>query len=407
MTALRLVLHIVALFAALVGLSALGAAQDWSAPGPFGVGSATVTVARPNGSTFTARLHYPAQSTGPNAPFDASGAPYPGVSFGHGFLQPVDSYTSTLVHLASWGQLVIASTSQGGLFPSHAAFGADLSHCLTWLELQNADPASAFFGALDVTAFGLCGHSMGGGASLLAAAADPRVRAVVPLAPANTNPSAITAAASVLAPTRIVAGTQDTVVATGTNGAPMYGALPGPRQLVELVGGWHCGFVDSVVFGGIGCDSGALTRAAQLALVRRECAQFFRAHLARDPAAIAAAWESPQSDPLTPTQRDPRFALTPRTARASAAVGQVALVQLEVQNDSPLPASFRAEVASLWPVTVSPTSTGPIAPGARATLAVAVTVPAGLGEAARAVVTVVREADGVVPRRATVAFGKR
>jgi len=403
----RAVLFVHCVLCALVALSAPARAQDWSAPGPYAVGSATVTVTRPSGSTFSARLHYPAQSQGAGTPFEASGAPYPGVSFGHGFLQPVDSYTSTLAHLASWGHVVIATTSQGGLFPSHSAFAADLSHCLTWLELQSADPASPYFGGIDAGALGLSGHSMGGGASLLAAAADARVRAVVPLAPANTNPSSIAAAAGVTAPTRIVAGTEDTVVPTGANGAPMYTALAGPRQLVQLVGGWHCGFVDSVVLGGIGCDSGALTRAAQLALVRRECAQFFRAHLARDPAAIAAAWELPHADPLTPTERDLRFTLTPRSARAAAPAGQVALVRLEVRNDSPVPVRFRAEVASAWPVTVDPVLTAPVAPGASVTLDASVTVPVGLGEADRALVTVVRDADGVAPRRAALAFGKR
>ncbi|MHC4834329.1 MAG: alpha/beta hydrolase, partial [Planctomycetota bacterium] len=63
-------------------------------------------------------------------PFDASGGPYPVFSFGHGFLTPVSRYDSTLDHLATHGFLVIASRSGGELFPSHAAFAADLVHCL-------------------------------------------------------------------------------------------------------------------------------------------------------------------------------------------------------------------------------------------------------------------------------------
>jgi hypothetical protein len=40
-------------------------------------------------------------------------------------------------------------------------------------------------------------------------------------------------------------------------------------MFVSIRGGFHCGFLDSTVLKGVGCDSGAITRAEQLALTGR------------------------------------------------------------------------------------------------------------------------------------------
>jgi hypothetical protein len=107
--------------------------------GAYRAGRRRVTVRRPNNTTFTAQLYYPATATGDNAPYDGSGAPYPAVSFGHGFLQPPERYRSILEHLATWGYLTIATESGLELFPNHRAYAEDMRHCLTYLEEQNAD----------------------------------------------------------------------------------------------------------------------------------------------------------------------------------------------------------------------------------------------------------------------------
>ena len=384
-------------------------AQDYGLPGPHLAGEGTVTVSRPDGSTFSARLYYPALAAGAGAPFDATAAPYPGVSFGHGFLQPVDSYASTLRHLATWGHFAIATTTQGGFLPNHSAFADDMRHCLTWLELRNVDPTSPFVGAVDVAAFGLAGHSMGGGASLLAAAADPRVRAVVPMAPANTNPSSIAAAANVGAPLRIVVGSQDTIVPTNSNGALMFAAAPGPRQRVDIQGGWHCGFVDTVVFGGLGCDSGVMPRAAQLVHVRRALAEFFEAHLARDAAAVFGAWGAPtDADPELAVQRDARFTLTPRAARAAAVAGQVAAIRFEVRNDGVAPTSFTFATSSSWPAVFAPATTPMLAAGQSTFVDLLATVPAPpVAPFERSRVTVTRDLDGATAVYTSVSLARR
>jgi len=222
---------------AVVAGSSLGlaaSAQAWvadpdlSKPGPYAAGSMAVTVSRPNGTTFGATLHYPATSAGANAPFDSSGAPYPAITFGHGFVQPVTQYASTLSHLATHGFFVIASQSEGGLFPSHPGLAADMRSCLDWLVAQDSNPASPFHVGVDESRFGAGGHSMGGGCAILAAKDDPRIDALATLAAADTNPSSIAAIGQVSIPVRLIVGSADSIVPPAGSALPCT-ATPTPR----------------------------------------------------------------------------------------------------------------------------------------------------------------------------------
>lgn len=374
-------------------------AQDLSQPGPWAAGERSVLVTRPDTTTFTAQLYYPATSAGTNAPFDPSGAPYPGITFGHGFLTPVGNYASTLRHLATWGYFVVATTSQGSLFPSHSAFALDMRHCLTWLEQQNADAQSPYLGAVDTQAFGATGHSMGGGATILAAAADPRIVAIAPLAPANTNPSAIVAIGSVTVPVRLVCGTQDTIVPTSSNGQPMYGAAPGPRQLLSVLGAWHCGFVDSPPVGGFGCDSGALPLDQQLAIVRRHLTSFFRLHLSGDQTVWGQVWGVPLLfDPTTSVQRDPRASFAPAVVRKYGFAGETLDFSLVLTNSGPSPTSFTLFTEqNTWTVWLSTAQTAVLAPGQSETVHLFVQVPASSPNSVdRCTVSARRDLDNAV-----------
>lgn len=366
------------MFACLVLGTTATLAQDLALPGPHGAGKRTVTVTRPGGSTFSALLYYPATTTGSDTPFDASAAPYGGIAFGHGFVQTVDAYESTLQHLATWGWFVIGATTQGGLFPTHQALADDMSHTLTWLEQQDADTGSPYFGAIDTAAFGMTGHSMGGGASILAAAADPRVRALAPTAPAETNPSAIAAAGSVLVPTRFVCGSQDGTVPTASNGQLMYDAAGGPRQLLSILGGWHCGFVDTPAFGGFGCDSGSIPRAEQLAIVRRHLTAFFRLHLDGVDSSWNSVWgPAALLDATTSFQRDADVRFTPNAARKAGLADQVLDYELLVTNTGTRATSFQLYVENgQWTTALSAPATPVLAPGGTATVHVLVTIPA-------------------------------
>ena len=264
-------------------------AQDLSQPGPRTPAQRDVTVVRANGSTFTATVHYPATAAQSGAPVDAANGPYPIVAFGHGFVTPVTLYASTGAHLASWGFIVLLPQTQGSLFPSHSQFAADLRSSLDWMAGQGAVQGSPWAGAVDGARRGVMGHSMGGGCALLAADADPGIRVAVPLAAADTNPSSTAACAGVRCATRVIVGSQDTIVPPSTN-APMFANLRGPSQLVTITGGSHCGFIDSAI---AFCDSGSITRAAQLAVVRREATEFLLLYLRGDASRWGAVWNAP------------------------------------------------------------------------------------------------------------------
>ncbi|HRP64082.1 MAG TPA: hypothetical protein PK400_12355, partial [Phycisphaerales bacterium] len=76
----------ITLLAVVVHIASPDALADFSQPGPYAAGRTNVTVVRPNATTFTARFYYPATASGVDAPYNGDGAPYPAISFGHGFL---------------------------------------------------------------------------------------------------------------------------------------------------------------------------------------------------------------------------------------------------------------------------------------------------------------------------------
>lgn len=368
------------LAAAAIALCAAAAGRaDLSDPGPHGAGWVGVSVPRPGGGSFNARLFYPATTSGQGAPYDGSGAPYPGITFGHGWITAVTRYQSTLEHLATWGYFVIASESYGGLFPDHSAFADDLRWCLTYLENQHANPGSWLYQQVDAANFGASGHSMGGGASILATQRDPRIRALANMAAAETDPSAIAAITDVFVPVCLIAGNEDSIVPPSGHTIPMYDNASAPRRLPLLDGGWHCGFLDSSFFG---CDSGSLPRATQLALTRGLLTGFFNLYLKNDQTIWRQVW-GPQlySEPLINNTRvDPGIVLDPNQASAHGFGGQAVHADFLLTNSGPLPTSYTLLVEdNVWPTTPAPSQTSVLGPGESTVVSVTVEIAEGPG----------------------------
>jgi dienelactone hydrolase len=364
---------------ALLGVAAVRA--DWSESGPYGAGWVSVTVPRPGGGSFNALLFYPATASGSGAAYDAGGAPYPAITFGHGWITAVTRYQSTLEHLATWGYFVMASESYGGLFPDHSAFADDLRWCLSYLESQNANPDTWLFEQVDTANFGASGHSMGGGASILATQRDTRIRALGNMAAAETNPSATAAIAAVYVPVCLIAGDEDSIVPPAGHTIPMYDNASAPRRLPLLDGGWHCGFLDSSFFG---CDSGSLPRATQLALTRGLLTSFFNLYLRNDQTAWRQVWgPGLYSDPLINNMRvDPGIVLDPPQAALQGFGGQTVHAEFLLANSGPLPTSYTLLVEdNAWPTTPSPAQTVVLNPGEFAALTVSVQIATGPGTA--------------------------
>lgn len=316
-------------------LAPLTAAQPEN-PGPHQAGWTSVTLDR-EGRTLNSRVYYPATEEGSEAPVDADGGPYPIVAFGHGFFMQTANYVSLFAHLATHGFIVIAPQ-----FPDvqHGQLADDLLFCLEHIREQNAVPESRFFGLVNTERAGLSGHSMGGGASLLAASRDPRIAVVAPLAAAETNPSAIAAVPQIQGVVYLISGSSDGITPPSSHQIPMYEAARPVRALPMLQGGNHTRFMDTPVWDWTD-PGGSLSREEQLRLTRRYLASIFRLFLKDDPSFWTyALGDAALEDPLVELLRVVR-PLTPLPFELIAPVGEI-----------PAPATFRWLVA----VTLNPES---------------------------------------------------
>jgi dienelactone hydrolase len=174
----------------------------------------------------------------------AEGLGLPAVAFGHDWLQSPDRYLPLLRHLASWGFVAAAPSSQKGPAPSHAEFSADLRTALeVCVGVRLGDGAIS----VDRRRLALAGHGMGGGCAVLAAAdreaAGEPVAAVATLATSETRPSAEAAAARVSAPGLHLAAGRDQVSPLAANAEPLARAWGGRSVLRCLPKANHLGFL--------------------------------------------------------------------------------------------------------------------------------------------------------------------
>lgn len=131
----------------------------------------------------------------------AEGRDLPAVAFGHDWTKKVDDYHRFLRHLASWGIVVAAPNTETGLRPDHAGFAADLETALqicAGVRLGNGNIT------VSPQKLGIVGHGMGGGAAVLAAVDNEKVRAVAAIYPANVAPSSTQAVRSLFVPGLVI-----------------------------------------------------------------------------------------------------------------------------------------------------------------------------------------------------------
>ena len=161
---------------------------------------------------------------------------------------------------------MVFPTTEGGLANSHADFGLDLALCITEMQAANLDSASLFFNHVTDKA-AIMGHSMGGGATFLAAANNSTIQTIVGLAPAETNPSAAEAAANVNVPVLVFHGSSDGVTPADEHASLIYDNLsPVCRNFISITGGAHCYYANS----SFTCDFGEGTASSGISVTREE-----------------------------------------------------------------------------------------------------------------------------------------
>lgn len=236
------------------------------------------------GRVIPCAVWYPAQTGGEDA--EPAVGSWPAVVFGHGFVMSPYDYEGLAADLVAEGFVFAALGTEQGFAPSHADYGLDLAF------VANAIASDVIAGVLETSLsarVAIGGHSMGGGATWLAAADNAAIDAVVALAPAQTSPSATASGPAISAPVLVVSGSADAVTPPSSQHVPIYeSASNAPcRALVSIEGGGHCGFADV----GTLCDFGelgfaGLSHAEQRALTTAVLAPWLNAFLNDAPDAL-------------------------------------------------------------------------------------------------------------------------
>lgn len=217
------------------------------------------------GRQIQTEIYYPATTAGTSTPV-ASGT-YPVIVFGHGFAMTWDAYSNIWEHYAPRGYIMAFVRTESSLFPSpsHGDFGLDLK--LVAQKMLDLQTTNALFQNHIYPKVGIMGHSMGGGASFLAANNNTNIHALIGLAPAETNPSAISVAPNVQVPSIVFSGSSDGVTPPAQHHIPMYdGVTSTCKSFVNIIGGAHCYFANT----NFNCDFGESTSSTGISISRAE-----------------------------------------------------------------------------------------------------------------------------------------
>jgi pimeloyl-ACP methyl ester carboxylesterase len=234
--------------------------NDPSRSGGFGSGGGP-------GRQIQTEIYYPSYTAGENTAV-ATFPNFPVIVFGHGFAMGWDAYANIWQHLAPQGYILVFVRTEGSLIPapSHGDFGDDLALVATKMLALNGAAGSPFNGKVKQKVV-IMGHSMGGGATMLAAENNTSIAGIVGLAPAETNPSAVSVCGNINVPALIFSGSNDGVTPPIDNHLPMYQGLASScKSYVSITGGAHCYFANS----NFNCDFGESTSSQGISITRAQ-----------------------------------------------------------------------------------------------------------------------------------------
>lgn len=231
-------------------------------------------------------MYYPGVAAGNNAVVAVG--EFPIIIFGHGFTMQPTAYPNWKDEFVPDGYIMVFPATETSFSPNHEAFGLDLRFLATQMQNEGTNVSSPFYQHVS-NRTAIMGHSMGGGATFLAASGFAGVDCIVGLAPAETTPSAVSAAATVTAPTLVLSGTSDGVTPPADHHIPIYNGVGADcKYFVNIQDGSHCRFASSpglCTFGEI--IPGSLSAADQQAVSYAVCHPWFDYFLKDD----CAAWD--------------------------------------------------------------------------------------------------------------------
>jgi len=213
---------------------------------------------------ITTEIYYPSDTNGDNVPISMGN--FPIIVFGHGFLMSWDSYDNFWNSLVPEGYILCFPTTEMGFAPNHQFFAEDLSFIATKMQMESQNSSSIFYNSV-LPKTGILGHSMGGGASFLAAENNPNINTLVNFAAAETNPSAILAASNITIPSLIFSGEDDCVAPPVSHQNILFDSLNSNcKTQINIISGGHCYFANENVL----CSFGESSCNPNLNILRSE-----------------------------------------------------------------------------------------------------------------------------------------
>ena len=216
-------------------------------------------------------IYYPATSSGDNTP--VTNGQFPVIVFGHGFVMAWDAYQNLWEKFVPNGYIMVFPRTEGNAFSTdHQQFGWDLEYLVTQIQSEGLNASSPINGAV-ANNTALMGHSMGGGATFLAADSlcnngNTQLKTLIGLAPAESTSngvSSINSALSITVPSLILSGSQDGVTPPADHHIPMYDNLASNcKTFVNITGGAHCYFANT----NAACDFGESSSSSGISITR-------------------------------------------------------------------------------------------------------------------------------------------
>jgi hypothetical protein len=346
-----------------------GFASDLSQPGPHAPGVREVTIVRPDGTAFTAKVFYPAIRLGRDVPVDRIRGPFCPVIFDSIVFPP--AYRSTLSHLATWGFVVLMPDFALSQLPDTQAMADDIGYSLEFLIAESSRPDSPFYRTIRSDRCGFSGHSLGSGCSIIRGLVEgPRLKVVANLACGNrTVPPATAVAGQLPVPLIMLAGTHDDIAPLDEQVGPVYQAAMPAKALFALDGATHMQFTDSVI---APHADGDMPQDEQLAISRTYLTAAFRLYLTEQDDLWPMLWDpgTPPLDDVMPTI-DSGIVWQTSSTVVFGISGQTIEFSATVSNQSPQPQGLElfADGSSL-PATISPNVIGDLPPGGTAAVTI-------------------------------------
>lgn len=212
-------------------------------PQNYKIGHETLTIIDPSRENreIQIEIYYPVLKAGFADSSQAKNLEkFPVICFGHGFLMPVKAYQNIVNAIVPVGYILLLPKTEGGMAPSHRDMADDMLFTLETFYTLSMDTSSLFFNKADSMNC-MMGHSMGGGAAILATEKSIFIRSLIVFAPLDTRPSAVRAAGGISIPVLLFDGSKDCITPPEKHQKPIFESLNSKNKTyISIMGGTHC-----------------------------------------------------------------------------------------------------------------------------------------------------------------------